>query len=50
MPVSCANFLYPSISCKIITFPASLIHEVKVNESNEDRIAISYNIRISDPS
>ena len=33
---------------KILTFPASLRHEVKVNESNEDRIAVSYNIRICD--
>ena len=35
-------------SGKLITFPSSLRHEVKVNESNEDRIAVSYNIRISD--
>ena len=47
---SCATFRYHPSSGKIITFPASLRHEVKVNESNEDRIAISYNIRISDPS
>ena len=38
---------YPTVG-KILTFPASLRHEVKVNESNEDRIAVSYNIRISD--
>ena len=34
-------------SGKMLTFPASLRHEVKVNESDEDRIAVSYNIRIS---
>ena len=39
------NF-YPTVG-KMLTFPASLRHEVKVNESNEDRIAVSYNIRIS---
>ena len=38
---------YPKVG-KILTFPASLRHEVRVNESNEDRIAVSYNIRISD--
>ena len=32
---------------KMLTFPASLRHEVQVNESNEDRIAVSYNIRFS---
>ena len=32
---------------KMITFPASLRHEVKVNESNEDRISVSYNIHIN---
>mgnify|MGYP001160066817 CR=1 FL=1 len=37
---------YPEVG-KILTFPASLRHEVRVNESNEDRIAVSYNIRIS---
>ena len=41
--------VYPK-SGKLITFPSSLRHEVKVNKSNEDRIAVSYNIHISDPS
>ena len=31
---------------RMITFPSCLRHEVEVNESNEDRIAISYNIHI----
>ena len=34
-------------SGKIITFPSSLRHEVKINESDEDRISVSYNIHIS---
>lgn len=38
---------YPTVG-KMLTFPASLRHEVKVNKSNEDRVAVSYNIRISD--
>ena len=32
---------------KMITFPSSLRHDVKVNESDEDRISVSYNIHIS---
>ena len=31
---------------KMLTFPSSLRHEVGVNESKEDRIAISYNFHI----
>ena len=31
---------------RMISFPASLRHEVGINESNEDRIAISYNIHV----
>ena len=31
---------------RMLTFPSSLRHEVGVNESNEDRIAISYNFHI----
>ena len=34
-------------SGKMLSFPASLRHEVKVNESDQDRIAVSYNIRMS---
>ena len=31
---------------KMLSFPSALRHEVMVNESNEDRIAVSYNIHI----
>ena len=31
---------------KMLTFPSALRHEVFLNESDEDRISISYNIRI----
>jgi len=44
------SILYTPKAGKMLTFPASLRHEVKVNESSEDRIAVSYNIRISDVS
>ena len=40
--------LYTPKAGKMLTFPSSLRHEVKVNESDEDRIAVSYNIRMSD--
>ena len=45
-----ASYIVHPKSSKMITFPSSLRHEVKVNESDEDRIAVSYNIRISDLS
>ncbi len=32
---------------KMLTFPSALRHEVFVNESNEDRIAISFNMHIN---
>lgn len=32
---------------KMLTFPSALRHEVFVNESNEDRIAISFNMHIT---
>ena len=31
---------------RMVTFPASLRHDVSLNKSDEDRISISYNIRI----
>ena len=31
---------------KILIFPSSLEHEVKKNESNEDRISVSFNMRL----
>ncbi len=42
------SVLYTPKSGKMLTFPSSLRHEVRVNESSEDRIAVSYNIRMSD--
>ena len=42
------SILYTPKVGKMLTFPASLRHEVKANESSEDRIAVSYNIRMSE--
>ena len=33
---------------KVLIFPSHLIHEVRENKSNEDRISVSFNIRLSD--
>ncbi len=40
------SFIIEPQEGKMITFPAYLRHEVKINESDEDRISISYNIRM----
>jgi len=40
------SFIITPEEGKMVTFPAYLRHEVKRNESDEDRISISYNIRI----
>ena len=42
-----SSYLFCPTQGKMLTFPSSLRHEVHVNESNEDRIAVSYNIRFS---
>ena len=40
------TYKFEPITGKMLTFPSSLRHEVTVNKSNEDRIAVSFNIRI----
>tara|TARA_Y100000114_G_C11660458_1_gene278772 strand:+ start:35 stop:634 length:600 start_codon:yes stop_codon:yes gene_type:complete len=44
------TYRFNPIAGKMLTFPSSLRHEVTVNESNEDRIAVSFNVRIFDPN
>ena len=41
------SFWFTPMPGKMLTFPSALRHEVKVNESDEDRIAVSYNIRLT---
>ena len=33
----------------MVTFPSYVFHEVRPNKTNEDRIAVSYNISFNDP-
>ena len=47
-----SNFIYDSYHCyptegRIIVFPSHLEHHVQENKSNEDRISVSFNIRLS---
>ena len=40
-------YKYNPTEGKMVTFSSHVIHEVENNESNEDRIAVSYNITLS---
>ena len=44
------SYKFEPIVGKMLTFPSALRHEVAVNKSNEDRIAVSYNIRLYEPN
>ena len=40
-------FFYDPKEGKMVTFPSHVIHEVRRNESDDDRIAVSYNITLA---
>ena len=42
------NYYFPPTEGRIIVFPSHLEHFVDFNKSNEDRISVSFNIRLSD--
>ena len=42
------SYWFPPIEGRMLIFPSHLIHEVRENKSNEDRISVSFNIRLSD--
>ena len=42
------SYYFPPIEGRIIVFPSHLEHYVDFNKSNEDRISVSFNIRLSD--
>ena len=42
------SYFFPPIEGRIIVFPSHLEHHVDFNKSNEDRISVSFNIRLSD--
>lgn len=41
------SYIYTPTAGKMVTFPSYVIHEVLDNKSNEDRIAVSYNVTLS---
>ncbi len=41
------TYFFPPIGGRILIFPAHLRHSVEENKSNEDRISVSFNIRLS---
>ena len=42
------SWFFKPIEGRLLIFPSHLIHSVNENESNEDRISVSFNIRLSD--
>ena len=42
------SYYFPPTEGRIIVFPSHLEHYVDFNKSNEDRISVSFNIRLSD--
>ncbi len=42
------NYYFTPIEGRILVFPSHLQHLVRENESNEDRISVSFNIRLSE--
>ena len=40
-------YWFPPIEGRVLIFPSHLEHEVEINKSNEDRISVSFNIRLS---
>ena len=41
------TYYFPPFEGRMLVFPAHLQHQVKENKSNEDRISVSFNIRLS---
>ena len=40
-------YFFPPTEGRILIFPSHLLHKVEENNSNEDRISVSFNIRLS---
>ena len=43
-------YWFPPIEGRMIIFPSHLQHEVKENKSNEDRISVSFNVNLTNPT
>ena len=42
------SFDFQPVEGRLLIFPAHLLHEVKENKSNEDRISVSFNLKLSE--
>ena len=42
------NYFFPPLEGRMLIFPSHLQHEVKKNLSNENRISVSFNIKLED--
>ena len=42
------SFDFQPVEGRILIFPAHLLHEVKENKSNQDRISVSFNLKLSE--
>ena len=40
-------YFFPPTEGRILIFPSHLLHKVEENNSNEDRISVSFNIRLT---
>ena len=43
------SYWLPPVEGRMIIFPSHLLHEVKENKSNEDRISVSFNVNLINP-
>ena len=41
------SYYFPSIAGRLMIFPSFLLHQVRPNQSNEDRISVSFNIALN---
>ena len=41
------SYYFPSIAGRVMIFPSFLLHQVRPNESNEDRISVSFNLLLN---
>ena len=41
------SYYFPSTAVRVMIFPSFLLHQVRPNQSNEDRISVSFNIALN---
>ena len=42
------SYYFPSTAGRVMIFPSFLLHQVRPNQSNEDRISVSFNIALNE--